>query len=143
MITLILTNKNIERDPIILDLYEDSWSFSVRLDTVGNSIENYLEIFNLEKTLNDIPNVVSTFNLLKSIDPEDINNVIIVSNEVELFNSSNFGQTIFRGIFLQFLRLGEGINDMQAHEGINLIIKFSNYSYPVVNSEQNLIPEEG
>jgi len=32
---------------------------------------------------------------------------------------------------------------MHAHDGVNFIIRFSNYSYPLVNNDYSLIPEEG
>ncbi len=147
MITLIFNYKDeLEKSPIVLNLLEDTWSFSVRLDSIENSMSNYLEIFNLEKTLNDIPEIVTLFNLLRDTPIEDIKNIIIRSGEVELFNSNNFGQTLFRGVFLQFLKLGNNDpeeNDMHAHDGVNFIIRFSNYSYPLVNNDYSLIPEEG
>ena len=123
MITLTLFKKNPEEEPIVLILPEEDWSFSIRVGTVGHN-DNLMVINNINKHLNDSPEVINFFNILKNTDRATIEKVILKVNNAEQFDSS-LVHFYYYNVFLQYIyTVAPSILD-KGNYGLSIFLGFS------------------
>ena len=150
MITLILIQKDIEKESFILNLPEEDWEFSIRLGTVGYN-DNLLSISNVNKHLNNSQNIINLFNQLRDYPKENIDHVVLKVDGIEMFNSNNLN-FYYNNIFIQDIYTMSQATINRGHYGLSIFLGFTiinpetgevnNIVVPEDTSEEETIIEE-
>lgn len=150
MITLILIQKDIEKESFILNLPEEDWEFSIRLGTVGYN-DNLLSISNVNKHLNNSQNIVNLFNQLRDYPKENIDHVVLKVDGIEMFNSNNLN-FYYNNIFIQDIYTISQATINRGNYGLSIFLGFTimnpetgevnNIVIPEDTSEEDIIIEE-
>lgn len=136
MITLILFKKNIEEEPLILNLPEEDWEFSIRLGTVGYN-DNLLTVSNVNKHLNDSQNILNFFLTLRDMPKETIEKVVLKVDSVEMFDSTNLN-FYYNNIFIQYIYTMSQATINRGNYGLSLFIGFTTVN-PETGEVENII----
>ena len=150
MITLILIQKDIEKESFILNLPEEDWEFSIRLGTVGYN-DNLLSISNVNKHLNNSQNIVNLFNQLRDYPKENIDHVVLKVDGIEMFNSNNLN-FYYNNIFIQDIYTMSQATINRGNYGLSIFLGFTimnpetgevnNIVIPEDASEEDIVIEE-
>lgn len=150
MITLILIQKDIEKESFILNLPEEDWEFSIRLGTVGYN-DNLLSISNVNKHLNNSQNIINLFNQLRDYPKENIDHVVLKVDGIEMFNSNNLN-FYYNNIFIQDIYTMSQATINRGNYGLSIFLGFTiinpetgevnNIVVPEDTSEEETIIEE-
>lgn len=150
MITLILIQKDIEKESFILNLPEEDWEFSIRLGTVGYN-DNLLSISNVNKHLNNSQDIINLFNQLRDYPKENIDHVVLKVDGIEMFNSNNLN-FYYNNIFIQDIYTMSQATINRGNYGLSIFLGFTiinpetgevnNIIVPEDASEEDIVIEE-
>lgn len=140
MITLILIQKDIEKESFILNLPEEDWEFSIRLGTVGYN-DNLLSISNVNKHLNNSQNIINLFNQLRDYPKENIDHVVLKVDGIEMFNSNNLN-FYYNNIFIQDIYTMSQATINRGNYGLSIFLGFTIINPETGEVNNIVVPED-